>query len=285
MGIFNFGKNNDADSEQPHQDGVDPVHQATNDDLLALWRKVTLDQSDDNMGTFLEELVEHSSLITLVLSDEEVPTKADGHLDFDQELELHFPLLTGQDDQTFQPFFTDWQAALTLLDQWTESGNQDAVDQAQGIVINFAEMVQFISSNPDVRGAVINPFADNITLDRDSLLDLDKQAKSRHETEEQPVHVGDGRKAPDGLLETLVDKFAADGQVQRAWMRTLTMGDAQSFFLILDMPERDDQDQFFDDLTVLANEYLDAEDIGLTIAPYSDELAGATNGAVPFYAK
>ncbi len=285
MGIFNFGKNNDDNDDQPRQDGVDPVHQATNDDLLALWRKVTLEHSDENMSAFLEELVEHASLITLVLGDQPAPTLADGHLDFDQELELHFPLLTGEDDQTFQPFFTDWQSALTLLDQWRESGNQDAADQAQGVVVNFAEMVQFIESNADVRGAVINPFADNITLDRDSLLDLDKQAKARRNPEDQPVHVGDGRKAPDGLLETLVDKFAADGQVERAWMRTLTMGDAQSFFLILDMPERADQDQFFDDLTTLANEYLDAEEIGLTIAPYSEELAAAANGAVPFYAK
>lgn len=285
MGIFNFGKNSNDSSDQPRPDGVDPVHATTNDDLLGLWRTVTLDQSDENMATFLEELVEHANLITLALSDKPIPTKADGHLDFDQELELQFPLLSAQDDKTFQPFFTDWQSALTLLNQWEEAGNQDTVDASHGVVINFAEMVQLIASNDDVQGAVINPFADNITLDRDSLLDLGKQAAARHNTEEQPVHIGDGRKAPEGLLETLVDKFAADGQVQRAWMRTLTMGDAQSFFLILDMTERDDQDAFFDQLTVLANEYLDAEDIGLTIAPYSEELASAVEGSVPFYAQ
>ncbi|MFD1484102.1 enhanced serine sensitivity protein SseB C-terminal domain-containing protein [Lacticaseibacillus baoqingensis] len=283
MGIFNFGKNNDDQSE--HEAGVDPVHQVTNDDLLALWRTATIEKSDANMSAFLEELIERANLITFALSDDQLAVDDAGHMQLAEGTEVRFPLLTGADEKTFQPFFTDWQAASTLLAQWQESGNQATVDQSRGVVVNFKELVQLVGGNDAVQGLVINPFEDNITLDSDAVVDLAKQAQQRQEQADQPVHVGDGQKAPDGLLEALVDKFVADGHVNRAWMRTLTMGENQSFFLILDLPERDDHDQFFDELTVIANEYLADSELGLTIAPYSDELAGAIDGAVPFYAK
>jgi hypothetical protein len=283
LGIFNFGKNNE---DQPqHQDGVDPVHQVTNDDLLALWRTATLDQSEANMSAFLEEMVERADLITIALSDDALKLDEQGHMQLDEGAEVRFPLLTGADEQTFQPFFTDWQAATTLLNQWQESGNQETVDHSRGVVVNFNELVQLIASNDAVQGIVINPFEDNITLEKDAVVDLAKQAEERNQQVEQPVHIGDSQKAPDGLLEALVDKFAADGQVNRAWMRTLTMGENQSLFLILDLPQRDDHDQFFDELTVIANEYLAASELGMTIAPYSEELATAVEGSVPFYAQ
>ncbi|WP_125707567.1 SseB family protein [Lacticaseibacillus porcinae] len=284
MGIFNFG-NNDANDNQNDDRQIDPAHQVANDDLLGLWRSVTLDQSQENMSAFLENLVEQANLITFALSDDNVPTTADGHLNFDEPMEISFPLLTGEDEKTFHPFFTDWQAAQTLLDQWAEGGNQATVDKCHPVVINFLEMVNLISSNDDVQGAVINPFEDNITLDRDSLIDLGKQAQARHDQTDQPVHIGDGQKAPEGLLESLADKFASDDLVSKAWIKTLTIGEQQSFFLILDMQVLDDYSEYFDQLTVIANEYLADSELGMTIAPYSDEIAEAVEGSVPFFAK
>lgn len=282
MAIFNFNNHQD-DAE--HDDNVNPVHQVTNDDLLGLWRTFTLKQEDANMSAFLEELIEYANLITFAMSKTDIPLTAEGHLDFNQNVELQFPLLTGADEKTFQPFFTDWQAAQTLLTQWADNGNQETVDQSVPIAVDFTDLVRLVGGNEDVAGAVINPFEDNITMDRESLLDLHHQAQQRNEAADTPVHVGDSLKAPDGLLEAWVDKFVADGQVQRAWLRTLTMGGQQSLFLVLDMPQRDDQEEFFDQLGLFAKEFGTDPDLGLTIAPYSEDLAEAIEGAVPFYAK
>lgn len=284
---------NAQDFEQP--DFNPAVMQLTNDDLLISWRQHQNEQTDETLSAFLDELIERAKLILVVFGAKDLPTDNAGYPQIPEGTELQFPLLQTQDDNSFQPVFTDWQAVNELFDQWNESGNHDAVMNSQVIPVDFATLAAMIADNQDVTGAVINPFSDNISLDRDSLADLKRQMDERHQAtnaasgddqEQVTFQISMPEHVPAELVASLQDKLATDSRVHRAWLRTMTYQDQSNLFLIVDLtePEESKQDELFDALRAIGAEFLagpDAEQ--LIVGPYAPEMADALDGTETIY--
>lgn len=277
------------------------IAQLQNDELLVRWRNHQNEASDDTMSAFLDELIERSRLILVVFSEKDFPLDDTGIPTIPEDTELQFPLLQTQDDSSFQPVFTDWQSVNELFDQWDANDNHDSVMKAKTLAIDFRTLAMMIADNKEVNGAVINPFSDNISLDRDSLADLAKQQEARHAQEDanegdgpatdedgQPLtfEISEPTAVPDGMVASLNDKLATNNQVHRAWLRLMTYQDQTNYFLIVDhadIPEAE-EDAFFDELRAIGTEFIPSENHQtLVVGRYNDDMKNALEGADPIF--
>ncbi|WP_125702804.1 enhanced serine sensitivity protein SseB C-terminal domain-containing protein [Lacticaseibacillus daqingensis] len=245
------------------------VHAITNDDLLAKWRTFSLDQSQEAMSAFLEELIEHSTLLMVVLADDGVDVaQADND-------DLQFPLLTTTDDLHVQPLFTDWLAVNELYDNWNEGGLSANVARAHALPVGFLDMAHLIADNDDVAGIVVNPFSDNINLQRDVLADLAQQADARHaEQNEVQIAVSDPENLPEGLWAALEHELADHLVIRRAWLRLMHYDGQEHLILVVDAPDADDatKQRLADRLSQVGEAQLkDNPALGLSIAPLDDD--------------
>ncbi|MFD1431446.1 enhanced serine sensitivity protein SseB C-terminal domain-containing protein [Lacticaseibacillus yichunensis] len=292
MALHEFGKDDVKHQTPAAHDGVDisaNVEGITNDDLLAKWRTYSLEQSDTAMSEFLEELIENSRLIVIALSDAPIKADAEGHIQVDEDTEIQFPVMTTTDGKSFQPFFTDWLAVNDLYDSWNNAGLGANVERAHGLAVRFKDMVTMIEQNEDLAGAVINPFSDNITLERDAMADLAKQAAHRHSAtdEDMAIEVSEAQDVPAGFWEAIEPALAQQPAVKRGWLLMMRYQDMANYFIVLDLEPIDEtvRGKFFQQLADLGHAHLDEAENGLNIAAMDHDLAGVVEQITPKYTR
>ncbi|WP_179395113.1 enhanced serine sensitivity protein SseB C-terminal domain-containing protein [Lacticaseibacillus absianus] len=275
MGLFDSKDNQDHAQEDADRD----LHAITNDDLLAKWRTFTLQRTEDSMSEFLEELIEHATLLMVVLAE-------DG-ADLDNNADLQFPLLTTNDDEHVQPLFSDWLAVNELYDNWNDNGLEDNVARAHVLPVGFLDIAHLVGDNADVAGIVVNPFSDNINLDREMLADLSKQANDRHaEQNEVEIAVSDPETLPDGLWLALETELAEHLVIRRAWLRLMHYSGQAHLILVIDAPEADEttQQRLVERLGSVAADVLGAAPaVGLSVAPLDSDSQALVNEIAPSY--
>ncbi|WP_461226843.1 enhanced serine sensitivity protein SseB C-terminal domain-containing protein [Lacticaseibacillus suihuaensis] len=272
---------------ESNDDNTRSVHAITNDDLLAKWRSFSLDNTEDNMSAFLEELIERSTLLMVVMSEAPLEVAANGDTTVPADAELEFPLLTTTKDEKIQPLFTDWLSVNQLYDNWNDNGLADNVKKSAVIPVGFLDIAKLITDNEDVAGMVINPFEDNINFDREALADLGKQADARQEHPDQTqVAVSEPSTVPSGLWLAVETELAEHAEIKRAWLRQLDFADQSHLLLIIDAPDQDEAatQALIDALNATAVGVLgeDAQ-LGMTAAPLDKDSTPLVQGSTPAY--
>lgn len=89
------------------------------------------------------------------------------------DVQVHFQLLSTQDDRTFFPAFTDLEELKKCFDR---------PDQ-QTLVLTFADYAKMILKDKTAQGVVVNPLGSSLTLEQSLVEFLDKVQK---EEEKEP---------------------------------------------------------------------------------------------------
>ncbi|WP_225046958.1 enhanced serine sensitivity protein SseB C-terminal domain-containing protein [Lacticaseibacillus kribbianus] len=274
-------------TENQNDENTRSVHAITNDDLLAKWRSFSLDNTEDNMSEFLEELIERATLLMVVMSDDPLEIAPNGDTTVPNDAELQFPLLTTTKDEKIQPLFTDWLSVNQMYDNWNANGLEENVAKSAVIPVGFLDIASLITDNSDVAGLVINPFDDNINFDREALADLGAQANARKEHPDQAqVAVSEPSTVPAGLWLAVETELADHQEIKRAWLRQLDFADQSHLLLIIDAPDQseDATQALIDALNAVAVGVL-GEDaaMGMTAAPLDDDSTQLVEGGKPAY--
>lgn len=80
------------------------------------------------------------------------------------DAQIHFQLLSAQDDRTFFPAFTDLEELRKCFDK---------PDQ-QTLVLTFADYARMILKDKSAQGLVVNPLGNSLTLEQSLVEFLDK---------------------------------------------------------------------------------------------------------------
>lgn len=83
------------------------------------------------------------------------------------DAQVHFQLLSTQDDRTFFPAFTDLEELKKCFDR---------PDQ-QTLVLTFADYAKMILKDKSAQGLVVNPLGNSLTLEQSLVEFLDKVQK------------------------------------------------------------------------------------------------------------
>ncbi|MFD1441994.1 SseB family protein [Lacticaseibacillus hegangensis] len=271
-----------AESENKHNEAARSI---TNDDLLGKWRTFSLDNNDENMSDFLSELVDHATLLMVVLADQEIKTDENGRAQVDQDVQMQFPLMSSEDRQNIQPVFTDWQEVNSLFDNWSQHDLQQNVDQASILPIAFSDLAELINQNQEVDGIAINPFSDNIYFSRETLADLANQQKQHHaDNNEVKVAVSEPDNLPDGF-EAMLQGELKDSGVKQGWLRVLSYDGTEHLVLILDAAGMSDEQlrPLTQQLGERGDKALASIDLQLSVVPLDDDSQPMVEGIEPFF--
>lgn len=104
------------------------------------------------------ELMSSAKLLAVVVLDARPEENGDGTAVFRQKSTMSLPYLTSSDERHYQPVFTDWDQ----LRRWeNEIGNKPDT-----ILMSGADVAALVNQNDTLQGAVINPFTDNLILEK-----------------------------------------------------------------------------------------------------------------------
>lgn len=106
-----------------------------------------------------KEILEHAKFLVIVAFDILPEDNGDGTATFQKKSTMKFPFLTSQEGEEYQPVYTDW----TELQGW---GTGDE-PKPNTITMRVQDVFSLLESNPEMKGMVVNPFSDNLRVDRE----------------------------------------------------------------------------------------------------------------------
>lgn len=190
---------------------------------------------------------------------------------------LEFIMITNTADQKFFLAFTDWDE----LRKW------QVVENQQTVIMGFDDYAHLVLQHEDAAGFVINPFSENLTLNRE----LTQHLKNRKEiiltghTEqvvEKDTAVGLRIPVPypDRLAEALKTHMRSDKRVKTSYLLQMKQGEEESYLCVVDFDG--ERREVFDQIAGAARPFLDG--VYLDLVPLDDDFGRQAAGITePFY--
>lgn len=177
---------------------------------------------------------------------------------------LEFIMITNTAGQKFFLAFTDWDE----LSKW------QVVENQQTVVMGFDDYAGLLSRHEDAAGFVINPFSENLTLNRE----LTQHLKNRKEiiltghTEqvvEKDTAVGLRVPVPypERLAEALSAHMKGDKRIKSAYLLQMKREEEESYLCVVDY--KGDRREVFDPIADVARPFL--EGVFLDLIPLDDD--------------
>ena len=203
----------------------------------------------------------------------------DGQVKPDTTLQ-HF-LITNTKEEQFYLAFTDWQE----LEKWSKGERRDAFTAPVQV---FAAL---LDKSKTVRGVVINPFGQNITLTKEMIENFPKRREALLKAVPPRFMVGKIKEEqePEELKQALCKYFKKKQKsIQEAWMFIALREGAKKprFMLIVDYDgEPEDAKELFPQIAEVAKPYF-KEDEGMDILRRDEKFAAdLMEKNEPFYRK
>lgn len=247
-----------------------------NQDLIQAFHMLQYDSTPERQADFMQEVV-NAHFIAPVIFDPQPQEDEKGNLIFDQQAKITFPAVANKDGEKYFPAFTDWKEAQ----KWELKDGERLIGTAfvdyEGLVLEG-----------QAAGFVINPFGENIRIEKKVIEELRKQQKiymgmRRHEQAgRRPAGALEFRQLeryPEGLTRAVAD-LLRDQPVKAAYIQGVIQGTGRGVMFVLD------QEEGCPDLTAqiveLARPYM--KGMYLYVASL-DSQAGqkAVQGLKPFY--
>lgn len=141
----------------PNTEDVD--RPAENPRLKGLLRFAAGNPSEEIMNLVYEEIAMNACFLSAVMLSEEPETNEDGTAKFKEGSVMQLPQLTAPNGAKFQPAFTDWQE----LEKWED------MKKPKTLLLTFDDYAALVLKNPEIQGVVINPFSENMMMERELL--------------------------------------------------------------------------------------------------------------------
>lgn len=259
----------------------------TNPALKQAMAAMKADNTPQTRNVMINEMMRATFLVPVQVGFARTPPKMDknGKVTIPPNTKISFALLGTTDKKQYFMAFTDWDE----LHKWRKNPAQ------QTMMLRFDDYASMIEKNPQVSGFVINPFDENLRLEREMVASLKQQkdafAKAAKERAQQK-RINPGDKVvivelshyPEELLGPVCDVLEANAQVNEAYLQMMIVNDTQkSYLLVLDAPK---DNELFTAVINAARPYLQQVklDMNLTIAASPLGQQGI-RGSEPFYSR
>lgn len=168
----------------------------------------------------------------------------------------------------YLPAFTDWD-------------NLRLGKESHAVVFTIYDYLKIIQEDLSVTGIVINPYSQNLVLNKDNLEFI--QSNSGNIKENEQVSIGLPAEYPEFFVDKCKIIFGKETKISKAFLLQMVRENLQKSFLLIIDSENDDE--ILPYVNKKIQRYLRKEDILDTISFNSDFGRNVTQEYSPFYEK
>ena len=285
------------------------IKELKNQDLIMAYHLMQYNATPERQAEFMQEVVK-ARFLAPASFDPEPETGEDGKLKLQPNTKVSFPEVANNEGKKYLPAFTDWKSAQ----KWELKEGQRL------IATNFDDYAAMVLRDQDASGFVINPFEENIRIERNVIAAIKQQqaafikqklAEAQKRQAEQKVQAAagqgngaagqpagqQGQSAPGQAQRTVTlsfhriekcpEKFLEEARtylktqpVKKAYLQGLMQGDRKGCLFVLD--HEGDEKALFNELAKISKPYMPGMYLYATTVN-SDLGKKAINGMEPFY--
>lgn len=285
------------------------IKELKNQDLIMAYHLMQYNATPERQAEFMQEVVK-ARFLAPASFDPEPETGEDGKLKLQPNTKVSFPEVANNEGKKYLPAFTDWKSAQ----KWELKEGQRL------IATNFEDYAAMVLRDQDASGFVINPFEENIRIERNVIASIKQQqaafikqklAEAQKRQAEQKVQAAagqgngaagqpagqQGQSAPGQAQRTVTlsfhriekcpEKFLEEARtylktqpVKKAYLQGLMQGDRKGCLFVLD--HEGDEKALFNELAKISKPYMPGMYLYATTVN-SDLGKKAINGMEPFY--
>ena len=285
------------------------IKELKNQDLIMAYHLMQYNATPERQAEFMQEVVK-ARFLAPASFDPEPETGEDGKLKLQPNTKVSFPEVANNEGKKYLPAFTDWKSAQ----KWELKEGQRL------IATNFEDYAAMVLRDQDASGFVINPFEENIRIERNVIAAIKQQqaafikqklAEVQKRQAEQKVQAAagqgngaagqpagqQGQSAPGQAQRTVTlsfhriekcpEKFLEEARtylktqpVKKAYLQGLMQGDRKGCLFVLD--HEGDEKALFNELAKISKPYMPGMYLYATTVN-SDLGKKAINGMEPFY--
>ena len=285
------------------------IKELKNQDLIMAYHLMQYNATPERQAEFMQEVVK-ARFLAPASFDPEPETGEDGKLKLQPNTKVSFPEVANNEGKKYLPAFTDWKSAQ----KWELKEGQRL------IATNFEDYAAMVLRDQDASGFVINPFEENIRIERNVIAAIKQQqaafikqklaeAQKRQAEQKGQAAAGQrngaagqpagqqGQSAPGQAQRTVTlsfhriekcpEKFLEEARtylktqpVKKAYLQGLMQGDRKGCLFVLD--HEGDEKTLFNELAKISKPYMPGMYLYATTVN-SDLGKKAINGMEPFY--
>ncbi len=241
-----------------------------NPELLKVMQELAEDSSKQTQ--FVNELHQAKFLCPVQMDIGNSQPDRNGEITLGTGTKISILSLQNSEGEHFLMAFTDWME----LGKWKQNKNQ------QTLILTYEEYQYLVLQEDSVYvGVAINPYGDNLVLNRESILTLSKQdMKGELAQPEEPVMIGVPADYPTEMVEKLQTVFSEIASVHSAYLLWMARNQEMSYLLVIDTLES--PHKLFSQIGNICKPYLNGK--LLDIIPFSTQFGkNATANQKPFY--
>lgn len=175
--------------------------------------------------------------------------------------------IVGYDGDIYLPAFTSWAE----VNKWRTE--QDV----KIISFTLEDYVYIFLGEEDMKGIVINPYGENLVIDKQQIMSMDNDSSGSDEI----VKVGIPVNYPVKLVENLKRFMLSDTTISEAYLLLMVQGEEQSYLLVIATDE--DVNILYPRLSEVASKYLSADEAIDFISSKEEFAQSAIKNQAPFY--
>ena len=237
------------------------------------------DRTPQNESAFVNAMkTAHFFVPANIKKVQQANANADGTVELTEQPQISFILFNNQEEKKYFPLFTN----VDEYRKWSEN------DQHQLAGVSFKDICQILrkNNNPDVVGAVINPFGHNILVPSETLYRIQSTEAIAPGTK---IQIGTLKEEPTPLLDGVRPYLESQPAISKVYLRVMKRDDKEqpNFLFVVDVPPTLNETELksiFDGLAEAAKPNM--RNVELAIVPLHSKFGTeAIKGAEPFYEK
>lgn len=241
----------------------------TNPNLVNAIKAIKQGNKEEEL--FWKEIFKAKFLCPINMENEKITKKENHKIVLGEGTSIALLSIDNKQREHFLMAFTDWGE----LKKWRQHHAQ------QTLVLSYEDYQEIIIKNDSVyHGMVINPFGENIVLNRQM---LSNTRKNEHIIQKgESVMIGIPKKYPADMLNKLKEYFAKIQNVEKAYLLWMVRGKESSYLLVLD--SKISPQQLFPPIGHICQPFLKGKLLDMVLAN-SGLGKGAIEGQTPFFIK
>lgn len=193
----------------------------TNKKLVEIMHKMKNDNSKEM--EFLNEFLKAKFLCPAVMKLGANSKNNSGKIILNEGTTIKLVGLSSENGKNYLMAFTDW----TELRKWQNKANQ------QTLILSYEDYQGAILKDDSAyEGFVINPYGENIVLDKNSIKNINQ--RFQHVKKDESVLLGLPKEYPYDMVEKLKLYFNKVKVVKAAYLLWMVRGEEASYLLVLD---------------------------------------------------
>lgn len=253
----------------------------TNPRIKGLMRQAAGAPTEEMLNLVYEEFAMNARFISVILLSEEPVPNQDGTTTFKEGATMQIPVLTAPDGSMFYPAFTDKEE----MAKW-----QDMKDP-KTVLLSLHDYVELVMKNENTSGIVVNPFSENMMVDKKILEYLRKKKEllvtgMTKETisDKTSMTLSDFTEFPVELAKAVEKVMKEESCVEQAWLRLMKKEGEISYLLVVDVSLPGNLEMIYGRIAEAARPHLHGMLVNI-ISYKSDFGRKATEGVPSFYQK